>query len=173
MSISALAPLKRDAEQSFEAVVNCPTAKPFDSTNIAFIRAMRRKLLSAENKLLPELVALGFWLRRFESLIAAPESLSGHSGFRKALGTVVHFTPSNVDTMFVYSWICGLVMGNRNIVRVASADSQIQDRFFVYLNELFEETEFDSVKRRNVFVKFERDSQWSSRLSLLADARVL
>ncbi len=173
MSIDALAPLDRSAEESLENLTQYPTTKPFDSVNMRFLKALRQKLTAPHNKAFPELVALGFWLRRFESMLEKSVADSEHSRYRLALGTVVHFTPSNVDTMFVYSWICGLVMGNRNLVRVASAHSHIQEKFFVYLNELFENVEFEAVSRRNLFVKFARDSKWSSQLCLFADARVL
>ncbi len=63
-------------------------------------------LRNSEAKTYPELVALGFWLRK--SNLKKMQNLSP-IGVIKPLGWVVHFTPSNVDTMFIYSWICSLL----------------------------------------------------------------
>jgi hypothetical protein len=35
-------------------------------------------------------------------------------------GTVLHFPPTNVDTLFVYSWLLAMLTGNRNLVRLSS-----------------------------------------------------
>ncbi len=34
-------------------------------------------------------------------------------------GTVFHIPPANVDTIFMYSWVLSMLMGNRNIVRLS------------------------------------------------------
>jgi hypothetical protein len=116
------------------------------------------------------LVALGFWLRpaHIQQLSSQP-----HSTWRKALGLVVHFTPANVDTMFIYSWVCALLMGNTNIVRLASAQSPVKEALMLCLHNTLLLPQFSEIAKRNVFVSYAKESQMSAQLSLCADARVI
>lgn len=154
-----------------ELVIQGNPLIPFSAITLDFLQQLSVALMkNTQAKTHPELVALGFWLRK-----ANLTSLEEHKpiGLTKALGTVVHFTPSNVDTMFVYSWVCALLMGNKNIVRVASKDTVAQKILFEILNELFARTEYDLLAQSNVFVQFPKESEYSAKYSLLADARVI
>jgi hypothetical protein len=143
----------------------------FDTDVIAFLAFLSQSLMNNPGaKAHPEIVALGFWLRptNLKNLAAlAPKRLL------KPVGTVVHFTPANVDTMFVYSWVCSLLMGNHNIVRVSSAEQETKSMLLNILDDALNQTEFASVARRNVFIKYSKYSDVSKQLSLLCDARVL
>ncbi|KXI27911.1 acyl-CoA reductase [Paraglaciecola hydrolytica] len=156
------------------SVVDCVDATPFmpfSSEVLAFIDALSKQLLKqSAAKLQPELVALGFWLRS-----AHIKQLSSQQaeGLHKALGVVLHFTPANVDSMFVYSWVCSLLMGNNNIVRVASAESDAKNSLLNTLNVLFAQEKFSEIAKRNLFVSYDKGSSCSAQLSLLADARVI
>jgi hypothetical protein len=145
--------------------------RPFNDQTLSFLDALSRKLLSEPAaKKHPELVALGFWLRQANiKKMLLPENRN----ITKALGRVIHFTPSNVDTMFIYSWVCSVLMGNTNVVRVASQSSELQTTLFVLLNQLFGEAHFQRVARRNLFVQYSKDSKFSAMLSSMADARVI
>ncbi|WJG10579.1 acyl-CoA reductase [Aliiglaciecola sp. LCG003] len=145
--------------------------QPFCPEILAFIQALSQSLMTDVNcKKLPELVALAFWLRssRIKQL-----QLEQPKGISKALGLVIHFTPSNVDTMFIYSWVCSLLMGNKNIVRVASADSESKSMLLAQLNHLFAKSEFKLLASNNLFVSYDKQSNISADLSKLADARVI
>lgn len=116
-----------------------------------------------------ELVALGFWLRK-ASLTRFTESLNGTF---KPLGLVVHYTPANVDTMFVYSWVCALLMGNRNIVRLSSQQSALQQTLLHTLLDVLNAAEFSDIANANQFIQYDHKSESGDELSVLADARVL
>ena len=162
------------APDSGASVAECVEATPFVpfSTQVReFIEALSAHLMShSEAKAHPELVALGFWLRaaHIKQLVSQQDG-----GLHKALGLVLHFTPANVDSMFVYSWICSLLMGNNNIVRVASAESAAKTVLLNSLNSLFAQARFSDIGKRNLFVSYPRESSISAELSLLADARVI
>lgn len=165
-NITILCPNDTDIET---VTSSCPLSVK-DETNLAFVEALSRYLLQqTETKALPELVALGFWLRKSN----IHKQLSSLQGINKALGVVVHYTPANVDTMFVYSWVCSLLMGNCNIVRVASQPSAPRAALLKAINDTISLPEFASVMQRNIFIQYDRQSQVSETFSLIADARVI
>ena len=85
----------------------------------------------------------------------------------------MHFTPANVDTMFAYSWICSLLLGNRNIVRLSSQDSPIKQQLMQVINAVYEQSKFVAIARRNAFVTYEHNTNINTALSALADARLI
>lgn len=154
-----------------QACVDAKPFRPFEPLILAFIQALSERLLtSPQTKAHPELVALGFWLRN--SHIKQLQGAQSH-GISKALGLVVHFTPANVDSMFVYSWVCALLMGNNNIIRVASAASTAKDVLLTQIDQLMQHADYHDIARSNVFVSYPKESAVSAQLSLLADARVM
>lgn len=157
--------------ENVEQVLSLSPLEVFDPTILSFIQDLSACLLKEpQSKQLPELVALGFWLRRanVKNMMAKDPG-----GISKALGTVMHFTPGNVDTMFVYSWVCSMLMGNNNIVRVASAESTAKGVLLELLNRVMSQAEHTDIAKRNVFITYPKESGYSAELSLQADARVI
>jgi hypothetical protein len=76
---------------------------------------------------------------------------------RLARGLVVHYAPSNVDSIFLYSWFISLLSGNSNVVRVSRRRGEQLDYLISRLNEVFELTEFKDLRERNLLVTFEHD----------------
>lgn len=158
----------------------------FAPITLSFIQALSSRLLKGtEFRNSSELVALGFWLRRsnlqqkiassapiFESFHTVQSAQQYHDDYQP-LGCVVHFTPANVDTMFVYSWVASLLMGNKNIVRVASQDSDSKIVLLRLLDELFQQAEFAEIARRNIFISYEKTSAMTAYLCQIADARMM
>ncbi|GAC15205.1 acyl-CoA reductase [Aliiglaciecola lipolytica] len=143
----------------------------FDPQVLTFIEALSNSLLTSNTaKYHPELVALGFWLRA--SNIKNMQKMKP-SGLLKPLGWVVHFTPANVDTMFIYSWICSLLMGNHNVIRVATKTSALKSCLLDILKQLFARPEFTLLGQHNLFVHYDKHAHYSATLSLQADARVI
>ena len=173
-NLTILAPTKQgqtDLNQAIQACIEATPSTVFSADVLAFINALSKQLLQdVSAKQHAELVALGFWLRTSHMQALKNQQPAGLS---KALGLVLHFTPANVDSMFVYSWVCSLLMGNNNIVRVASAESAAKNVLLNTLNVLFEQTEFRKLAKRNLFVSYPRESSLSAKLSLHADARVI
>lgn len=148
--------------------------KPFDGAVLAFLEQLSKRLLHHPKKQnYPELTALGFWLRNSQLNSLKRSLFTMENVLRKSLGTVVHYTPANVDTMFIYSWVCSLLMGNSNLLRLSSRPSAVRDILLNELNRLFEQPEFEGISQTNLFVTFEHDAPVSSEVSLLADARVI
>ena len=152
----------------------------FEPILFEFTKALSQSLLKDNQyKEYPELVALGFWLRssHLKSKLkeVGYEDASTHfsTDVYKPIGCVIHFTPANVDTMFIYSWIASLLLGNTNIIRVTSQDSQSKMMLLALLNKLFKYPEFEQISARNVFVTYDKQSHFTDELSALADARLI
>ncbi|GAB2690021.1 acyl-CoA reductase [Aliiglaciecola aliphaticivorans] len=143
----------------------------FDPEVLNFIEALSTALLKdSEAKSFPELVALGFWLRK-SNLKKLHEFAP--TGIVKPLGWVLHFTPANVDTMFIYSWICSLLMGNHNVVRVATKSTELRGCLLGIINRLFAQPAFVRLGQYNLFIHYDKQSEYSKILSSKADARVI
>jgi len=162
-----------------------PCLAPFDAEILRFFKQLSKSLLTTH---IPELSALGYWLRasnlkRWQQTVSQRSDLSSQT---LALGTVLHFAPANVDTMFVYSWACALLMGNSNIVRLSAQDSPLKQQLLHAINALYELPEFADIAKRNAFITYEHNQQQSQQhsqqnsqqditaaLSALADGRVI
>src|SRR5699024_4790213 len=82
----------------------------------------RRLLHDREAARHPEIVALGYFMRPIElrALADGLRALEGDQTLRAPRGVVFHVPPSNVDTLFAYSWLLGMLCGNASIVRLSS-----------------------------------------------------
>lgn len=159
---------------SLDDLTQAGVLKPFDGSVLAFLEELSKGLLHHPQKQnYPELAALGFWLRKGQLNSLKQSLLSTENVLRKPLGTVVHYTPANVDTMFIYSWVCSVLMGNSNLLRLSSRPSAVRDILLDELNRLFKQPEFEGISQTNLFVTFEHDAPVSREVSLLADARVI
>src|ERR1039458_895135 len=124
---------------------------PFDELILLFLDTFSKTILS--DKLinsLPEITALGFWLRRSNLNQIKSENchLFGNDYFISTpIGKVLHICPANVDTMFFYSFAVSMLMGNRNILRVSTRMEAPQIlTLFSSLNQLIAEERFEIFK---------------------------
>ncbi|GEA11665.1 acyl-CoA reductase [Alteromonas sp. KUL49] len=163
------------ASSTFSELAELSPLTVGSSEVLGFLKKLSEKLLrSPEFKPFPEIIALGFWLRDSQVRIwldmLAKES---EGAIIKPVGCVVHYTPNNVDSMFMYSWVCSLLVGNNNIVRLGSADSQAKSLLLEVLTSLFKQAEFSAIAQRNMFIQFDKQSSLNKDLALFADARML
>jgi len=120
-------------------------------------------------------VALGYWLRRanVDSLAenferrqcAAPDTVFA------PVGRVFHVAPSNIDTVFVYSWALSYLCGNQNVVRVSSSENHLQSRLLALLSQLMRDDA--ELAAGNRFCTYEHDERINEMLSLWSTHRVL
>lgn len=140
-----------------------------------FVAELSRRLLSSpEVRRHPELVALGYWMRpssvrrivdrilcRRDQAIVVPR------------GLVFHIAPSNVDTIFVYSWVLSLLCGNRNVVRLSSRSTPQLQLLLGTIDECLALDACAEVARRVSVVRYERAEAITQAISALADTRVI
>lgn len=149
----------------------------FDKIVIGFLGDLSRLILQdkAINRF-PEIVALGFWLRKsnIERLKKENQHLLKANKYRLSpRGRVFHICPSNVDTMFVYSLVVSLLVGNKNILRLSSKIEEPQiKKIFTHIENLLEDKYHKLSSYINI-VKYARDEEINKSLSLKVNARVI
>lgn len=144
--------------------VRIPRQPSFSAERISVLHAIGKQLLRSDD---PGLVALGFWLRE----ASQREQLPSPSLTTLPLGIVFHVAPSNVDLMAVYSWVCGFVSGNANIVRFPST---LTPRAMTAVGVIGEQLQASGFERENVFLQYPREATETTRaISLICDARML
>jgi hypothetical protein len=97
--------------------------RPFAPEVLEFCAAFSQALFKdAEARRFPALQALAFRMRKAE-LVRLREDfqrLETADVLLAPRGLVFHLPPTNVDTVFIYSWLMAVLTGNRNIIRISA-----------------------------------------------------
>ena len=100
--------------------------RPFDPRVVDFVADLSQHLRKDPLcRAVPAIAALAFWIRPASVRRLRDEWRrlnEKDEGIRLApRGVVFHMPPTNVDTLFVYSWIMAALVGNANVIRISSA----------------------------------------------------
>lgn len=158
-----------------DVLAEAPPLPAFAEPSVAFVDALSAELFRMpEARSYPELSALAFWMRR-SSIVRLKEAHDRrHEGHLSvARGTVLHFAPSNVDTIFVYSWFISLLCGNRNIVRLSTKASVQTDLLVAAIGRVTARPEHAEIARRSLVVRYAADARTTALLSAHCDTRVI
>ena len=151
---------------------------PFDARVIEFSNRLSKRILSdADYGRIPAMTALAFWLRKtnIKRIVLENQYLTHMPHVRLSpIGVVFHICPSNVDTMFVYSLVISLLMGNKNILRISNRldHDYINFLFDVLNSELATEHSALMAQYINI-VTFNHDKDISTFFSQKANARLI
>lgn len=140
----------------------------------SFLNELSEAILNKTNiRDFPELLALAFWLRKgnLVPLFENWKSKLSSEELPSARGVAFHIAPSNVDSIFLYSWALSLLCGNLNLVRVSSTRSNQLDILFEIVDDLFK-THKEIAIRNRIFT-YQHDNEISAYFSINADLRVL
>lgn len=165
-------------KENIEHITYVPSRKMFDERVLEFCNTLSQKLMGDhEAKLFPDIVTLGFWLRK-SSLRHMKERFSGNScidngegNFVMGRGTVFHIAPSNVPVNFAYSLFTGLITGNANIVRVPSRNYTQVGIICGTINQVLES--YPDLKPYITLVRYDRDKSLNDYFSALCDVRII
>lgn len=155
-------------------LLNCSlNNSAFEDVAVKFVCSFATSLMKRpEAKSYPDLIALAYWMRK-SNIKKLEASFSSDSDFKVPVGNVIHFAPSNVDTIFIYSLFLSLLVGNRNVVRVSEKSSAQKNILISTLNTEIEKPEFLDIKERLSVVTYPHNDDITSALSLVADMRVI
>jgi len=146
---------------------------PFDPETLAFAAEFSKALLSDRAAArFPQVVSLGYWLRAtaIERLRLAYEPLFAQADrLVVPRGLVFHLPPANVDTLFLYSWIMGMLAGNTNVIRLPSALNDVTQLLLGFLRA----TATPAIAESNLFVAYGRDDVITAEISQVCDVRVV
>ncbi|MCE9576995.1 MAG: gamma-glutamyl phosphate reductase [Deltaproteobacteria bacterium] len=162
-------------EALVRALALAPRARPFSAASIDFVAALAEALMTdPAARRHPELMSLGFFLRRAELTTMARElATASRDAVRMPIGLVFHVPPSNVDTVFAYSWLLSLLAGNRDVVRLSSRPSPVVDITLGHAARLLADPAHAAVAARTAIVRYGHDAAINRALSAACDLRVI
>lgn len=146
--------------------------KPFNKISLNFIEDLRTEL--KKNKKIyeyPELAYFIFWLRK--SKIKKILEDFKDKNLRHGRGLVFHVSSSNLPTNFIYSFIFGLLSGNSNIVKIPSISFPEKEILISAIDTILKKKKYDLIKKTNLFINLERNSENFFKISKHCDARVI
>lgn len=146
--------------------------KPFDERSIDLLSAVSKQLLAdPEARRVPQYVALGYWLRR-AAVMRLQDRLvdSDDSMIVAPRGVALHLPPTNVDTLFVYSWAISVLAGNCNIVRLPSIMSSDTQWLVNLVGSVIEE---NGQSDRHLFLQYDVGGALERSLASCADLRMI
>jgi len=149
--------------------------KPFSSILIDFVNDVSKTILK-DNTLreYPELMALGFWMRKSHIKILHKHFIEqGKTKILLGRGVVFHMAPSNVDTIFVYSWFISLLVGNSNILRISNKENMQTDILLGIIGQVLDLEKYKMLQSMITIIKYGHDDNITEKLSILADVRVI
>lgn len=149
--------------------------EPFSDGVLAFSNEFSRALFrDPAARRHPELQSLAFWMRRAElsRLKDAFTALETATTVLVPRGLVFHVPPSNVDTIFVYSWMLSVLAGNTNIVRLSNRAAQASGVICRILNEVLR-TADERLRAGVAMLQYGHDEEITTAISAACDVRVL
>jgi hypothetical protein len=149
-------------------------SQPFSQAAREFLDRLSNALLHDPlSRTYPELMTLGFWLRRteIERLRAEFDQLVTRQKRLLPRGTVFQVAPGNVDTLFAYSWTFSVLTGNRSIVRLSSKSTEATAVICAHLAKLL--PEFPELRSSHAFIRYGHDVKITEALSKACDVRIV
>ena len=149
---------------------------PFSDLRRAFCDDVSRAIMRRPGvRAQPELVALGFFLRRgaVTQLSRDFAELERATRLRAPLGLAFHVAPTNVDTVFAYSLLLSLLAGNRNVVRLSRNAGPEALLLVGIIGEVLERPEYGPLRTETAIVSYGHEAEPTAAASAAADVRVI
>ncbi|MCK8087065.1 acyl-CoA reductase [Vibrio sp. 1CM8B] len=171
-NISILTPPDENISNFFIFNNNLPI---FSTLIKQFVDEFSKELLSnTKLKIYPDIVSLAFWMRKSNIVRLEKNFIRKCGGVVKVpVGNVIHFAPSNVDTIFIYSLFISLLLGNKNVVRVSSKQSVQRDILVDMLSSQLSKDKFSSLKNYLCIVSYPHSDKITKDLCSDIDLRVV
>ena len=148
-------------------------SKPFNNQTINFLSELSRLIIQdKKNKIYPDLISFAFWIRSSRIINIKKKIFDLDSKVSK--GTIFHISPSNVPLNFAYSFVFGLITGNSNIIKLPNKNFHQVQIFCEIINNLFNKKEFNELKNKNSFIKYNSDiSEITKNYSIQSNVRII
>jgi len=151
-------------------------AEPFAPTRMETLARLSAGLL-ADPVLRqdPASVSVAYWLRRAQLARLVEEharrAAMEPDVLRVPVGRVLHLAPSNVDTLFLYSWALAYLCGNASVVRLSQEQGVIVTALLRVIDSVA--TEDVELRASNRFVTYGHDDAVTTALSEWCAHRVI
>lgn len=157
---------------TLDEVLAEPAQVPFSEESVDFLAGLSSRIFSTStNTRSPDLVALGYWLRR-ANLQLMRRSIDNIDGHLVGRGVSIHFAPKNVPLNAAYTMALGLLSGNRCVIRISPSSLEDLQEFLDVLRAVIEDDE-SGVSKRICFLSYEINDEATRELSELADVRLI
>ena len=123
----------------------------------------------------PASVSVAYWLRRAHLARLAEEharrAATEPDVLRVPVGRVLHLAPSNVDTLFIYSWALAYLCGNASVVRLSQESGIVVEALLRVIGSV---ASVDAeLRASNRFVTYGHDDEITAALSAWCAHRVI
>ncbi|WP_310501045.1 acyl-CoA reductase [Paenibacillus qinlingensis] len=148
---------------------------PFSPVVVQFLNEVSALILkNKQMRAYPELMATGYWLRKANIIRIQQDFMKRNENMISlARGVVLHFAPSNVDTIFLYSWVLSMLAGNLNIVRLSQKRNEQLEVLLEIIGSVMDQDKYEDIKQRTLFVTYAHNQQISQFLSGICHVRVI
>lgn len=150
--------------------------EPFSELAIHFLNQLSKEILSdSVTSRMPELVALAYFLRKanIKKIVDNFQSTLPDSEIVVPLGISFQIAPSNVDTIFMYSWAFSLLAGNINIIRITQNVGEQLSSLISVINRIINLSDMKAIADKNIILSYSYDDTINSYLSSIADLRII
>lgn len=162
-------------QQQVYSLATQPCLIPFDPILRQFVQTVASELMSAPQiRNYPELAALAYWMRKahiqqlmqdyhyyYQNSVALPR------------GVVLHIAPTNVDSIFMYSWFLALLTGNANIIRLSPHRDKQLELLLAILSDILQRKAFEPIRSRNLIISYGHEDHITQMLSANCQVRVI
>ncbi len=164
-----------DLKSILDRLSSLPAWRPFDERVMNFVSKLSQKILTSPSiRDFPEMAALGHWFRKASLLNMARNCYKSNNGkVQVGRGLAFHLAPSNVDSVFMYSWLISLLAGNTNLVRVSQKAGPQQAFLTEILQEMAQRSEHTEVSNRFVLLTYPHDDRITEQISESCMVRVI
>ena len=171
MTVEVLLPTSSIAPGEILARLQRRGVAPFSPERVRFVVELSAALLAQRDA--PELQSLGFFCRPAAIERLRVETMAAQRGARlMPRGAVLHVTPGNVDTLFMYSWLLSFLCGNLDVLRLSDRESTTTERLLGVLRTLLQEPAHANAAAALTVLRFPHGHPLLEQLSLAADVRV-
>lgn len=146
----------------------------FDKIALEYLNELSKRINKIPNvREFPDVATFGFFCRKANLTKYKNEQISKESEIAVGRGVAFHISPSNVPINFAYSFVCGLLAGNTNIIRVPSKPFKQIEIICNSINEINSEPEWKFMSTRNHFVSYDKLSNATEYFSSICDIRII
>jgi hypothetical protein len=142
--------------------------QPFSAARIDTLARMSAALLA-------DPVSVAYWLRRAQVARLSEEHARRTAAepdvLRVPVGRVLHLAPSNVDTLFIYSWAISYLCGNANVVRLSQEQGIVVQALLRVIDSVASDDH--ELRDSNRFVTYGHDEEITGALSAWCAHRVI
>ena len=119
-------------------------------------------------------MALAFWMRKshIKQLEEHFKTISQNK-IMFGRGIVFHIAPSNVDTIFIYSWFISLLVGNSNILRISEKENMQTNILLELINNVLENEKYLKIRDKIAVIRYGHIDEITKEMSIIADVSII